>query len=280
VHPHRRVRRPARGPGRAMAFHQRAVLQPHDRTGVEVGGRTGAQRLPGIDKERWVSWVLKADLGSCLTQHEPPGLDHLLGGGPADRAGQRIVGGVSRPVGRVLCLALPRGDGHPSRAAVAGSLVRSTREHRAGSPQTLAQASRPKPFALLTLLQVGFTEPPQSPAALVVSYTTVSPLPPGQSQGAVCFLWHCPAGRPGLALPTTLPCGARTFLTGPRGPARPPGRLTRTKDTATGCATAACAWRRRRLPPRSCPRCSSAHRARTNGAPPHRPRPRCPGSRP
>jgi hypothetical protein len=31
--------------------------------------------------------------------------------------------------------------------------------------------------ALLTLLRVGFTEPPQSPAALVVSYTTVSPLP-------------------------------------------------------------------------------------------------------
>ena len=29
---------------------------------------------------------------------------------------------------------------------------------------------------------------------------------------AVCFLWHCPAGHPGWALPTTLPCGARTFL--------------------------------------------------------------------
>src|SRR5262249_14585656 len=35
--------------------------------------------------------------------------------------------------------------GHPSRAAVAGSLVRSTHEHRAGRPQTLAQAPRPKP---------------------------------------------------------------------------------------------------------------------------------------
>jgi hypothetical protein len=29
---------------------------------------------------------------------------------------------------------------------------------------------------------------------------------------AVCFLWHCPAGHPGLLLATTLPCGARTFL--------------------------------------------------------------------
>jgi hypothetical protein len=32
-----------------------------------------------------------------------------------------------------------RADGHPSRAAVADSLVRSTREHRAGRPQSLAQ---------------------------------------------------------------------------------------------------------------------------------------------
>jgi hypothetical protein len=111
---------------------------------------------------------------------------------------------------------LARADGHPSRTAVAGSLVRSTREHRAGRPQSLAQACRLRGTALLTLLQVGFTEPPQSPAALVVSYTTVSPLPPGRSRVAVCFLWHCPAGHPGSALPTTLPCGARTFLVGPR----------------------------------------------------------------
>jgi len=34
----------------------------------------------------------------------------------------------------------------------------------------------------LTLLRVGFTEPPQSPAALVVSYTTVSPLPGHRAQ--------------------------------------------------------------------------------------------------
>ena len=33
-----------------------------------------------------------------------------------------------------------RAGGHPSRAAIAGSLVRSTREHRAGRPQTLAQS--------------------------------------------------------------------------------------------------------------------------------------------
>src|SRR5262249_1049871 len=79
--------------------------------------------------------------------------------------------------------------------------------------------------ALMTLLRVGFTEPPRSPGALVVSYTTVSPLP-GRDQ-AVCFLWHCPAGCPGLPLTTTLPCGARTFLANPEGLTRPPGRLIR-----------------------------------------------------
>ncbi len=68
--------------------------------------------------------------------------------------------------------------------------------------------------ALLALLRVGFTQPPQSPTALVVSYTTVSPLPApvvatyvvrsdDRAAGGLS-LWHCPAGHPGWALPTTL----------------------------------------------------------------------------
>jgi hypothetical protein len=52
-----------------------------------------------------------------------------------------IEGGESacRP-GSVLPLA--RGDGHPSGTGVADSLVRSTREHRAGRPRSLAQGTR------------------------------------------------------------------------------------------------------------------------------------------
>jgi hypothetical protein len=42
---------------------------------------------------------------------------------------------------------------------------------------------------------------------------------------AVCFLWHCPWGRPPWVLPSTLPCGARTFLPSPPGDRRPPGPL-------------------------------------------------------
>src|SRR6185503_1511849 len=73
----------------------------------------------------------------------------------------------------------------------------------------------------------GFAEPLESPRALVVSYTTVSPLP--VVRRAVCFLWHCPASHLGSVLPTTLPCGARTFLGDVSGETstRPPGRLVR-----------------------------------------------------
>ena len=64
----------------------------------------------------------------------------------------------------------------------------------------------------MALLRVGFTEPRRSPGTLVSSYLTVSPLPAPSWARAVCFLWHFPAGRPGLPLATTLPCGVRTFL--------------------------------------------------------------------
>src|SRR6202161_3981989 len=109
---------------------------------------------------------------------------------------------------------LARAGGHPSTTAVAGSLLRSTREHRAGRPQALARSATRRARTFLTLLRVGFTKPPQSPAALVGSYTTVSPLHPG---------------HPGSALPTPLPCGARTFLGAlrSRSTTRPPGRLAR-----------------------------------------------------
>src|SRR5215510_14314100 len=72
------------------------------------------------------------------------------------------------------------------------------------------------PFPCSALLLVGFTEPPGSPRTLVRSYRTVSPLPVRQPRGlapsAVCFLLHFPASRLDWVLPSTLPCGVRTFL--------------------------------------------------------------------
>ena len=153
-------------------------------------------------------------------RHRPPG----PGG---RRAGRQLNQPAARWCGRVglyagFCPRAPlrrrRVGGHPSRAAVADASC--------GLPGS--SGGQPSNAPCLTLLRVGFTEPLRSPGALVVSYTTVSPLPPVRTAEAVCSLWHCPAGHPGWVLPTTLPCGARTFLgSGRSRSTRPPGRLVR-----------------------------------------------------
>src|SRR5579875_3340070 len=109
--------------------------------------------------------------------------------------------------------------GHPSE--------RSTWGHAAGPA-----------VPCLTLLRVGFTEPPGSPRALVRSYRTVAPLPvkaprEGGRPSAVCFLLHCPSSHLDWPLASTLPCGVPTFLDRVTARPRPPDRLT---VTAQGTA--------------------------------------------
>jgi hypothetical protein len=126
--------------------------------------------------------------------------------------------GVSRPVGRVLCPAhagrrssiwdcrcrqpravYPRASGGPPSIARAGSR---------GSPLDLAPGGVYRAAAVTC----------GAGGLLHHRFTLTS-----AGAEAVCFLWHCPAGHPGSALPTTLSCGARTFLTGlaPGATARP-----------------------------------------------------------
>lgn len=69
--------------------------------------------------------------------------------------------------------------------------------------------SEPLPFCLV-LLPMRFTEPARLPGLLVVSYTTVSPLPTRTQ--AVYSLLHCLSDYSGWALPTIVLFGARTFL--------------------------------------------------------------------
>ena len=160
-------------------------------------------------------------------------------------AGQRCRWRASRPVGRVLCTRVKRADGHPSGTAVAGSLVRPTREHRTGRPRTLAQEA--EPLVPLPSWPCSGWGLPSRRSHLRRWWSLTPPFHPyrpgpaiGWSVSAVCFLWHCPAGHPGSALPTTLPCGARTFLTAHRA-ARPPRQLTRhRKDTASPPLRGAC----------------------------------------
>jgi hypothetical protein len=148
---------------------------------------------------------------------------------------------VSRLVGRILLGTGPC-ETDPEQPSIS---ARRCRRARATYPQTPAgrrlaaqggivcAGARPRPGALLVLLRVGFTQPPRSPEALVVSYTTVSPLPaPRPSLAGAAgglSLWHFPASHLGWALPTTVPCGVRTFLSRTTNAVRPrpPGRLTR-----------------------------------------------------
>ena len=64
------------------------------------------------------------------------------------------------------CKPDPVVDGHLSGTNIAAGLARSTRDVAGGPPCPCS-----------TLLRMGFAKPSRSPGALVVSYTTVSPLP-------------------------------------------------------------------------------------------------------
>ena len=175
---------------------------------------------------------------------------------------QAMCEGMSRAVGRVL-----------SRAAVAGRAV--TVIHLGWPLPTTSSAlpvcsgGPPSNAHCLGLLRMGFTEPTWSPRPLVVSYTTVSPLPlprfaPVERRSVLCGTvprvtpggcWppSCPS-EPGLSstwLPTTRPSDrlvrrqcrgaqarARTTFrrrrrrsrAGPRPPSEPPGRRNPGQD--------------------------------------------------
>src|SRR5215510_10115106 len=89
-----------------------------------------------------------------------------------------------------------------------------TRERHAGRASPARRGWNPTRGSLsyLTLLRVGFTEPARSPAPLVSSYLTVSPLPYGEAVRRFAFCGTEPWGSPPWPLASTLPCGARTFL--------------------------------------------------------------------
>ena len=108
-------------------------------------------------------------------------------------------------------------DGHLSGTDIAAGLARSTRDVAGGPPCPCS-----------TLLRMGFAEPPRSPGTLVVSYTTVSPLPvppgceipEGHRRSALC----CTFRR--VAPPGSYPasCPAESGLSSTRRP-RPSGEL-------------------------------------------------------
>ena len=116
------------------------------------------------------------------------------------------------------------GEGHSSRRRVAAPLERSHPDARPfGSSPSGHRADRPRRHPYSSLLREGLASPPVTWLSRVGSYPTISPLPvppqhrshravPLRRPSAVSFLWRFPSGHPGSVLPTSLSCGARTFL--------------------------------------------------------------------
>ena len=124
---------------------------------------------------------------------------------------------MSRPIRRVLFRVPVASD--------AATAIHLGRPLLTGSSALPAHSTGPvSSVRCLGLLRVGFTEPPQSPGALVVSYTTVSPLPARSRRFAFCGT--VPRVTPGGCWPPPCPVepgrsSAGSLLT------RPPGRLIR-----------------------------------------------------
>ena len=166
--------------------------------------------------------------------------------GDSDRSttGQSHGWRASRPVGRVLCTRVSGPTAiHLGLPLPAASCGLPASIGRAALKRSRRKRTPTVPLPSWPCSGWGLPSRPGHPGRW---WSLTPPFHPylsgpasGRTGAAVCFLWHCPAGHPGSALPTTLPCGARTFLTGPNGPARPPGRLTRNEDTAgpTGART-------------------------------------------
>jgi len=134
---------------------------------------------------------------------------------------------MGRPVRRVLSgwpvdMLGATVDGHLSRRHVAAPLQRPTRG--LGEP-------RQHPLSGLAPDEVYLAG--RVTTTPVVSYTTLSPLPAPTTSAvrAVCSLWHCLADCSGWALPTVLPCGARTFLGTGEPVTRPSSRPIRVVES-------------------------------------------------
>jgi len=87
-------------------------------------------------------------------------------------------------------------------------------------------ASDGPPAPCLALLRVGHAEPHGHPCAGELLPRLFTLTARRRAARAVCFCGAFSAGHPAWALPSTLPCGVRTFLDSPlNDEPRPPGRI-------------------------------------------------------
>ena len=117
--------------------------------------------------------------------------------------------GLTDTPGSVFPRRYRRGSsGHPSTNAVADALQQPTR--------TLGRAALKRALSGLAPGGVYLAFPVTREAGGLLHHRFTLTCPAARActrrRQAVCSLWHWPAGYPEWALPTTLPCGARTFL--------------------------------------------------------------------
>lgn len=131
------------------------------------------------------------------------------GAGPQPLSCSKSWDGLTDTPGSVVPGRCRHGNsGHPSTNAVADALQQPTR--------TLGRAALKRVLSGLAPggVYLAFPVTREAGGLLHHRFTLTRPryrantAPPR----AVCSLWHWPAGYPEWALPTTLPCGARTFL--------------------------------------------------------------------
>lgn len=120
---------------------------------------------------------------------------------------------LSQPVSRVLSPVDRPGDGHPSRAAVAGGLKHPTCEHRAGNS-----------LAFWACSGRGLPGRPGHPGR---RWSLTPPFHPYPPRRAVYSLLHLPSGHPGPALPALPALRSPDF---PRHPGK--GRRSRPADSS------------------------------------------------
>jgi hypothetical protein len=107
---------------------------------------------------------------------------------------------VSRPVRRILYGPAPVAAIHLGRRLPDGSCGLPG-DDRTGSPSPVRPCSR-----------WGLPSHPGRPGCWCALTAPFHPCLCAVAPSAVCSLWHFPAGHPDWALPSTAPCGVRTFL--------------------------------------------------------------------
>src|SRR5215213_1724365 len=148
--------------------------------------RAGGRRLRCLDLARLpaVAPMAGRRLTATLRQHPPAGSrQRLCADESADTPGP--VPARRSPAAQVavihLDVLLPARSRDPVRRP--GCTGPTHRGRRSGLPGS--SGGPPSNAPCLALLRVGFTEPPPSPGMLVVSYTTVSPLPDACAPGGL-----------------------------------------------------------------------------------------------